>query len=95
MSMLYTDARRKGNWAVFATLRGSYGETVHRMVGAQYVKLENAAQKALDLYSVKGNRGNVEIVDLRTGRRVDARDLADAMATYTRNASSATAKRGA
>lgn len=44
-----TNSRGKGQFKVFADVTGSYGEVIHRQVGANYVCVENAAQAAFNL----------------------------------------------
>lgn len=60
---------KSGNYAVFATLRGSCGETSHRMVGQPHVSAERCATAALKAHCERG-LADVEIVCLHDGRRV-------------------------
>jgi len=62
-------AHNAGRYAVMATLTGSYGETVHRIVGGLYWHPLKCAERAVKLH-VEKRYQNIEFVNLQTGARV-------------------------
>lgn len=68
-----TTVKKIGDFAVYATLTGSYGERMHRMVGMPYKCPHDAAARAVRRHNEGGL--NVEFVNLRTGKRVSVKEL--------------------
>lgn len=68
--------RNKGDYAIFATVRGSYGETSHHMIGGQFKAVQRCADRAVEMYVHESAKyRNVEIVNLRSGKRASIREL--------------------
>jgi hypothetical protein len=55
------------------TVKGSYGESIHRIFGNSYKDLQKCIDKALK-YFAEG-RQNVELLHLQSGKRLTALEL--------------------
>jgi hypothetical protein len=73
-----------GTYAIMATVRGSYGESIHRVFGNSYKDIEKCIARALKYYMEDGSKSNIELLHLQSQRRITMQELLSLQSSINR-----------